>query len=315
MKEINKVLVLGAGVMGHGFAQVFAAKGLTVFLADESPEYLERGMGWIRANLDYLVELGELESGRVAEIMGRISPGLGFQAPAGRADYVLEAVSENLELKRGVFHDLSRLTGPEVILATNTSSFDINEFCAVADHPERVIGTHWFHPPPITPCVEIIPGKATSQETVDRTTAFMKRMGKFPTPCKSAPGFVANRIQMALAAEALRIVEEGLASPEEVDRIVKSSFGFRLSAYGPMEIIDQAGADTYLSVLEYLHGRLKRDQFAPPRILKDLVKENRLGLKSGAGFYEYKDGAAEKMRRQRDRRLLARRRLFWEEQD
>jgi len=143
--------------------------------------------------------------------------------------------------------------------------------------------------------------------------AFMERIGKFPTLCKSAPGFVANRIQLAMAAEALAMVEEGLASPEEVDRIVKSSFGFRLSAFGPFEIIDQAGLDTYRAVFQYLYDKLGRDQFRPPQILNDLIDQGRLGLKSEKGFYDHEDGAAEALKQKRDSRLYARLNIFRKE--
>jgi 3-hydroxybutyryl-CoA dehydrogenase len=200
-----------------------------------------------------------------------------------------------------------------VILATNTSSYDINELANVTRNPQRVLGTHWFHPPPITPAVEIIPADATSRETIDQAIALMERIGKFPTLCKSAPGFVANRIQFAMAAEALAIVEEGLASPEEVDRIVKSSFGFRLSAFGPFEIADQAGLDTYRAIFEYLYNKLGREQFKPPRILSDLIDQGRLGLKSEKGFYDHEDGAAEALKRKRDSRLYARLKIFRDE--
>ncbi|MBW2618932.1 MAG: 3-hydroxyacyl-CoA dehydrogenase family protein [Deltaproteobacteria bacterium] len=315
MREIKKVLVLGAGVMGHGFAQVFAANGLEVYLIDRDKDVLDRGLKWIRENLESLVELERLEAEEIEKILGRVKPGLDYRPVVSEVDYVLEAVTENLELKKEVFVSLGRLTGPEVILATNTSSYDINEFCNVAAHPERVIGTHWFHPPQITPCVEIIPGGATGEETIERATDLMKKIGKFPTRVQSGPGFVANRIQNAMAAEALKLVEEGLATPEEVDRVVKSSFGFRLSAYGPFEIIDQAGADTYLSVFEYLYSKLKRDHFKPSPLLARLVEEGRLGLKAGAGFYEYKNGAAESLKRERDSRLWARHSLFWKEQE
>ncbi|MCG8643681.1 MAG: 3-hydroxyacyl-CoA dehydrogenase family protein, partial [Desulfobacterales bacterium] len=172
---------------------------------------------------------------------------------------------------------------------------------------------HWFHPPPITPAVEIIPADTTDQKTIDQAVALMERIGKFPTMCKSAPGFVANRIQFAMAAEALAIVQEGLASPVEVDRIVKSSFGFRLSAFGPFEIMDQAGIDTYRAIFEYLHGKLGRDQFKTPRILCDLIEKGRLGLKNEKGFYDHEDGAAEALKRKRDRRLYARREIFRKE--
>lgn len=310
MKDIQNVLVVGAGVMGHGLAQTFALNDLDVFLVDKNRELLDRAEIWIRENLEFMVELNLLQPQGVKNALGRISTTTDLDGSAGKADYVLEAISENLDLKKEIFKQLGAAAGPDIILATNTSSYDINELAAVTRHPERVVGTHWFHPPSITPAVEIIPADTTNRQTIDTAIAFMERIGKFPTICKSAPGFVANRIQFAMAAEALAIVQEGLASPEEVDRIVKSSFGFRLSAFGPFEIIDQAGLDTYRAIFEYLYDKLGREQFKPPRILSDLIEQGRLGLKNEKGFYEHEDGAAEVLKRKRDSRLFARLNIF-----
>ena len=310
MKEINTVLVVGAGVMGHGFAQVFALNGIDVFLVDQSQELLDRAQGWIRENLEFMVELELIKSPEIEAALKRIRFTSDLEGSAAKADYVLEAITEDLELKKSLFKQLGTLAGTDVILATNTSSYDINELADVTQNPQRVLGTHWFHPPPITPAVEIIPADATSRQTIDQAIALMERIGKFPTMCKSAPGFVANRIQFAMAAEALAIVDEGLASPQEVDRIVKSSFGFRLSAFGPFEITDQAGLDTYRAIFEYLYDKLGREQFKPPRILSDLIDQGRLGLKSEKGFYDHEDGAAEALKRKRDSRLYARLKIF-----
>jgi len=265
-------------------------------------------------NLNYMVELGEIGRERVQPTLSHIQSTTDLKQAASKADYVLEAINENLDLKKRLFQQLGNWTQPHVVLATNTSSFDINELSVVTAHPERVIGTHWFHPPQITPCVEVIPSNATSPEAVEIATTLMRSIGKVPTRCKNAPGFVANRIQMAMAAEALAIVEAGLATPQEVDQIVRTSFGFRLSAYGPFQICDQAGADTYYSVYEYLYQRLKREQMKPSPLLKKQVEQGRLGLKTSHGFYEYKEGAADAMKRERDRKLYSRLRLFLEEQ-
>ena len=313
MKEIRDVLVVGAGVMGHGFAQVFALNDLAVFLVDKDEALLGRARAWIRENLEFMVQLDLIQPQRIEDVLSHINFTTDLEGSAKKTDYILEAITEDLELKKKLFKRLGTIAGSDVILATNTSSYDINELSAVTRNPERVLGTHWFHPPPITPAVEIIPADLTSQETIDQAVAFMERVGKFPTLCKSAPGFVANRIQLAMAAEALAMVEEGLASPEEVDRIVKSSFGFRLSAFGPFEIIDQAGLDTYRAVFQYLYDKLGRDQFRPPQILNDLIDQGRLGLKSEKGFYDHEDGAAEALKQKRDSRLYARLNIFRKE--
>jgi 3-hydroxybutyryl-CoA dehydrogenase len=314
VKNIEYAMVVGAGTMGHGFAQIFALNDVSVTLVDTSHEILNRARGWIEDNLNFMVELGELDASRVAGVLSQIDFTTELDQAARRAQYVLEAVHENLELKLKVFAKLDAATTSETILATNTSSFDVNELSMACKRPDRFIGTHWFHPPPITPCVEIIPAETTSELTIDRTVAFMERIGKVPTLCKSAPGFVANRIQLAMAAEALALVEEGLATPAEIDRIVKTSFGFRLGAYGPFEIMDQAGSDTYRAVYEYLYGKLRREQFKPSPVLEKMISEKRFGMKSGAGFYEYANGAAEAMKRDRDRKFYARLALFRQEQ-
>ena len=314
-REIRKATVIGAGTMGHGIAQLLAYRGIEVELIDVSVEYLERARVWIRDNLDFMVELGELSSDKVVEVLDRINFGVDLENALKESGYVLEAVSEDFDLKREVWRRLSKYAREDCILASNTSSYDINELSDGVKGPERVLGTHWFHPPQITPCVEVIPGDRTSPENVQWTVDFLESMGKVPTICKSAPGFVANRIQMAMAREAIALVEEGLATPQEVDRVVKTSFGFRLGAYGPFEIIDQAGADTYLSVFEYLFSKLHKEHFRPPLLLREQVAADRLGLKSSKGFYEYGPGAANAMRRDRDRKFYARLKLFnseWE---
>jgi 3-hydroxybutyryl-CoA dehydrogenase len=314
MREIKTTSVIGAGTMGHGFAQLFAMHGIQVWLVDETEELLQRARGWINDNLNYMVELEEMRKEEIEGVLKVIQFTTDLKQAAQKADLVLEAVYENVDLKKRLFQNLDAWTPSDVILASNTSSFDINELSAVVVHPERVIGTHGYNPPQITPCVEVIPTNSTSQETYDATFAFLKRVGKIPTRCTSAPGFVGNRIQFALAAEALAIVEEGLATPEEVDQIVKTSFGFRLSAYGPFEICDLAGLDIYDAIFKYLSTELKRDQFKPPAILQKLIQEGRYGVKSQRGFYEYREGVADKMKRERDKRLYRRLRLFREEE-
>jgi 3-hydroxybutyryl-CoA dehydrogenase len=315
MKDIRRTTVVGAGTMGHGFAQVFALKGLPVYLVDETEAFLDRARGWILDNLNFMVALKAIRKGQIKSALARIHFTTDFKRAVENADYVLEAVPENLELKKTLFHQLGESTPPDTILATNTSSFDINEFSDVANHPARVIGTHWYHPPHITPCVEVIPSTVTSQATIEATLNFMKRIGKVPTRCQSGPGFVGNRIQFAMAAEAFAIVEEGLATPEEIDQIVKTSFGFRLGAYGPFQICDQAGADVYYAIYEYLHKKLKRDQFKPPQVLNQLIRKGHLGLKTQKGFYNYKEKTADMIRRERDRKLYNRLRLLRKEQE
>ena len=309
-REIERVLIIGAGTMGHGFAQLMALNKLKVFLVDQSEEFLDRARRWVEDNLEFMIELGRLPAPEKAPVMSRIKFTTDLEGCLPSADYVLEAVSENFELKRRLWSTIGRKAAPHAILASNTSSYDINDLSEGVPYPERIIGTHWFHPPQITPCVEVIPGKSAAPGNIDLMMTFLTNLGKVPTRCQSAPGFVANRIQLAMAAEAIALVEEGLATPAEVDRIVSSSFGFRLGAYGPFEIMDQAGADTYLSVFEYLYDKLGKEQFRPPGLLQRQVEKGSLGLKTSGGFYEYGPGAADRMRRERDRKLYARLKLI-----
>jgi 3-hydroxyacyl-CoA dehydrogenase len=312
-QKIDTALVVGAGIMGHGIAQLLAQNHIKIHLVDQAEEFLDRARGWIEDNLNYMIELGELDAPQKKAILARIDFTTDLTENISEAGYVLEAVSENFELKRDIWKVLGQEAAPDAILASNTSSYDINELAESVPKPERVVGTHWFHPPQITPCVEVIPAKGASQANIDFIMEFLTGLGKIPTICKSSPGFVANRIQLALASEAIALVEEGLATPDEVDRIVKSSFGFRLGAFGPFEIMDQAGADTYLSVFKYLHEKLGKTHFKPPGLLEKHVKAGRLGLKTSGGFYEYGPGAADAMRRDRDRKFYARLKLVKEE--
>lgn len=313
MTEINVSVVIGAGIMGHGIAQLMAAQGLKVHLVDRDRACLNRARGWIEDNLSFMIELGEPVEGGPEKVLDNIdfTPDLAGALP--EADFVIEAVNEDFELKRRIWISMGLYASSKAVLASNTSSYDINELTATVPFPGRIVGTHWFHPPQITPCVEVIPCSGADPEKVDLVLNFLTWLGKVPTLCKSTPGFVANRIQLALVAEALSLVEEGLAEPEEVDQIVKNSFGFRLGAYGPFEVIDQAGADTYLGVYEYLYKKLGREHFRPSEVLKKQVEMGRLGLKSSGGFYDYEQDAADLVRRDRDRKLYARLRLLHHE--
>ena len=312
-RKLDKALIVGAGIMGHGIAQLLAMNGIRVFLVDQNDAFLSRARGWMEDNLNYMVELGEMDKTDFSVTLSRVVFTTELAENLPGAAYVLEAVNEDFELKRSVWKRLGASADRDTILASNTSSYDIDELARDVPNPERVVGTHWFHPPQITPCVEVIPSTKAGAENIDFVMGFLSDIGKIPTLCKSAPGFVANRLQMALAAEAIALVEEGLATPSEVDRIVKTSFGFRLGAYGPFEIMDQAGADTYNSIYQYLYEKLGKPHFKPPRLLAEQVAAGRLGLKTSGGFYNYGQGAADSVRRDRDRKFYSRLNLLRKE--
>ena len=309
--RIRKTAVIGAGTMGHGFAQVFAQHGRLVRLTDRTLQLAERGKEMIATNFQTVIDEGFITPAEVEAALQRITVTGELGEALAEADFVLEAAPEKLDLKQSMFREFSRLARPDAILASNTSSFDVNEMAAVvAVNPGRVIGTHWYNPPQIVPCVEVIPARTTAEATVQTTLAFLTEIGKAPAITKSVPGFVGNRIQLVMAAEAFRCLEEGVATAEDIDRIIRTSFGFRLGAFGIFEIADLAGLDTYLSVFDYLAEQYGKDWYQAPESLRTRVNAGRLGVKSGAGVYDYDEQKAKRVRAERDHRLYQRLRAY-----
>jgi 3-hydroxybutyryl-CoA dehydrogenase len=285
--------------------------GREVRLADRTIDLAERGRQMVASNLEVVVDEGFLPAGEVETVLARIRPVGDVRQAVDAAEFVIEAVSESLAVKTETWRLLDEHAPGGAVLASNTSSFDINELAALVDRrPERVIGTHWYNPPQIVPCVEVIPADVTSAETVEATLDFLSEIGKEPAVTKSVPGFVGNRIQLVMAAEAYRCVEQGIASAADVDRIVRSSFGFRLGAYGPLQIADLAGLDTYLGVYDYLSDRCGDPWYEAPDLLRSLVDRGRIGVKALAGVWEYTEEEAQRLRDERDRILYARLRTY-----
>jgi 3-hydroxybutyryl-CoA dehydrogenase len=299
LAEGSRVAVVGGGIMGRGIAIALAAAGLEVRVCETDPA-MARGLRdrlrdeAARAGHDDRVPAGiVVEDGLAAAVAG--------------AGLVIEAIPEDMALKRPLWARLGELADPAAILASNTSALDIDELATEVPSPERVLGTHWFNPAAIVPCVEVVRGAATDPDAVRGVVALLERAGKEPVVVRNSPGFVANRIQFAMVREALLCLEEGLASAADIDRIVACSFGLRLAAGGPLGHADLGGLDTYRSVLRFLRGRLG-ERFAPPALLERLVDEGRLGAKSGAGIAEYPLGDVDRLLRERDatlRRLVA----------
>jgi 3-hydroxybutyryl-CoA dehydrogenase len=223
---------------------------------------------------------------------------------ASNADLVFEAVPEDIGLKEEILGSCSEAAPRDAVIVSNTSSLPIGDLSGFVGRPGRFCGMHWFNPPEWTPGVEIIPAAATEGEVVGRLVGFLRSIGKRPAVVGDGPGFVANRIQNALFLEAVRCVEEGLASPQEVDEVVRSCFGFRLPFFGPFQIADMAGLDVYENVLDVLRNGLG-ERFEAPESLRDLVEQGRTGTKSGAGFLQYTDQERERLLLERDRRYAA----------
>jgi 3-hydroxybutyryl-CoA dehydrogenase len=297
--------------MGHAFANLLAAHGHEVELVDRTLDLASRGKEAAATDLGVAIDEGFVSGDELEAILDRIHPRDDLGAALPGAGFVIEAVPEDVSLKLDVWRLLDRHADDGAILASNTSSIDINEIAAVvANAPDRVIGTHWYNPPHIVPCVEVVPADVTSRETVDATLALLRNLGKHPAVTKSVPGFVGNRIQLVMAAEAYRCVEEGIATAEDVDAIVRGSFGFRLGAYGPLRIADLAGLDTYLGVYEYLSERCGDPWYRAPELLRALVERGRTGVKGGAGMYDYSDEEARRLLAERDRVLYRHLRMF-----
>lgn len=285
--SIQKAAVLGAGTMGHGIAQVLAMCGIETTLFDVDGEAVERGIARVRANLDKGVERGKVEASLRDEASARLGGATDLGAAIEGAGVVIEAVPERIELKRTIFEELGRSLGPEVLLATNTSSLSVTEIASAAAHPERVVGMHFFNPVHIMKLVEVVRGEASSEEAVRTALDLASRMGKEPIDVADAPGFASSRLGIAIGMEAIRMVEEGVASPADIDKAMTLGYGFPM---GPLRLTDLVGLDVRLSIAEYLSGTLG-PRFEPPALLRKMVEEGKLGRKSGEGFYDWSEGA------------------------
>ena len=282
--EIRKIGVVGAGTMGNGIAQVAALIGCDVIMRDIEDSFVDRGMKSIDKFLAKSVEKGKLAADEKTKIMGRIK-GTTKLADLKDVDYVVEAVIEDLALKKSVFKELDALCRPEVILATNTSSMSITEIAAATKRPDKVCGMHFFNPVPLMKLVEIIRGYATSDQTMATATALAKKMGKITVEVKKdSPGFIVNRCMIPHMVEAIKIVEEGIASIPDVDIAVKNGLNYPM---GPFELMDLTGIDIAYFVTEYLFKELNKElKWASPNLLKTMIRANRLGRKTGGGWYE-----------------------------
>jgi len=283
--DIKKVGVLGAGAMGNGIAQLAAHIGCDVILRDIKDEFVERGIKNIDKFLSRSVEKGKLEATEKDAILGRIK-GTTDMSQLMDVDFVVEAVIEDLDLKKSVFKELDELCRPEVILATNTSSMSLTEIASATSRPEKVCGMHFFNPAPLMRLVEVIRGFSTSDEAVEITTGLAKKMGKITVEVKKdSPGFIVNRIMIPHMIEAIKIVEEGIASMEDVDTAVKNGLNYPM---GPFELMDLTGIDVCYFVAEYFYKELnKESKWASPNLLKTMIRANKLGRKTGAGWYDY----------------------------
>jgi len=281
--EIQRAAVLGAGTMGHGIAQVLAMQGVQVNLFDVDAEAVQRGLAMVAVNLQKGVDKGKVtEEERDASFERLIGVTTMTDACEG-AELVVEAAPEIMEIKLSIFADLGERLGPEVLLATNTSSLPIGEIAASAAHPERVVGMHFFNPVHIMKLLEVVRTDESSDEAVECAMELGRRMGKEPILVSDSPGFASSRLGIVIGLEAIRMLEAGVASAEDIDKAMKLGYGFPM---GPLELTDLVGLDVRLSIAEYLHSELG-ETFAPPQLLQKKVAAGELGKKSGKGFYDW----------------------------
>lgn len=281
---IERALVIGAGTMGAGIAEVFAKAGVQVILSDVSEEQIEAGRARIEASLVKAVEKQKLSAEDAEIAKKRITVATDMEGAAA-SDLIVEAVPEMMSLKKKLFADLSE-KAPSAILASNTSSLSLTEIAARAKDPSRVIGLHFFNPPPIMPLLEIVTAEQTSDETLTRAKTFAERIGKTPIVVSDTPGFATSRLGIVIGMEAIRMLETGVATAGDIDRAME--LGYR-HPMGPLKLTDLVGLDVRLAIAEHLTQELG-PQFAPPPILRRLVRAGKLGKKTGEGFYRWVDG-------------------------
>ena len=278
-----RIAVLGAGQMGSGIAQVCAAAGYPVVLRDLDPAALDRARTVIATSLDRLLAKARITEADKAETLGRITTTSAAEALAD-ADLVIEAVTENLEVKCRIFRELSETCHASTILASNTSSISLTRLAAAVEHPERVIGMHFMNPVPMMQLVEVISARQTSRRTRDTVETLAHALGKVPVDVKNSPGFVANRVLIPMINEAAFCLHEGLASAEEIDIVMKLGMGHPM---GPLALADLIGIDTVLAIMQVLLDGFNDPKYRPCPLLVEMVDAGHLGRKSGRGFYEY----------------------------
>lgn len=284
LHPIRRVTIVGAGTMGHGIAYVSAVAGYEVTLTDAYAETLERAQQHLQSTLDKGVERGKLTPAKREDALRRVTVTDSLSAAVESADLVIEAVPEQLSLKQTLFTQIDSATPPTAILATNTSSLSITDIASAVQDPSRVIGMHFFNPVPAMKLIELVKGRDTRPEVISTARAFAESLGKTAIVVKDSPGFATSRLGVILGLEAMRMLEQGVASAEDIDRAMELGYNHPV---GPLKLTDLVGLDIRLAIADHLHATFNQDTYAAPEILRRYVAEGKLGKKSGEGFYRW----------------------------
>jgi len=302
--DIKKVAVIGTGTMGPGIAQVLAQHEIDVQIFDIDPKQVKKARETLGANLSLMQQSDMLSDAKALEIQNRIKDAASLADAVLDADLILEVIPEVMDLKTRLLSELDEICGPDTILASNTSGLSITKMAQATQRPEKVVGMHWWNPPIIIPVIEIVKGELTGENVLQTIDHLIRKIGKVPVLVKKdVPGFLGNRLQYALMREAIALLNEGVASAEDIDTMIKAGIGFKFPVMGPLETIDMAGLDIYYRVSQYLNKELDKSEGAAPIVAK-MVEQGDLGLKSGKGFYDYSNQDVKALMGGRIKKLL-----------
>jgi len=294
LEDIKNITVIGAGTMGHGIALTYALGGYNVTLQDINADILKKALANVRADLDTLVRYEVITRAQADSAIGNIKTETELKEAVKDADFVTEVVTEKVSVKQAIFSELDKYCPEHTILASNTSSLSTDQFTTQCQRRDKILLTHWINPPHITTIVEVVKCENTSQEAMDVICDLIKKVGKDPVRImREIPGLVHNRIQMGMIREVWALWEEGIASAEDIDNVVKGGFGLRMASNGPLETCDLGGLDIWYATANSLFGDIN-DAHTPPERIKKMIEAGELGVKTGKGIFDYKDSAAAK---------------------